>query len=1094
MLTASSSSSRSKSTLTDSSSLLANVDLEIVERIFERGKYATSFPQIFRPYTEVLQEYDISPTNDSTYYGFLLKVGVIKAATWGDKWSIWKATHSTSIISPQESLLENENSIKTTELSSNRSFSKSQLPLLRARVPFLASASSDIDEGFAPSIKDDIHGNEKEDSYTEEGSLTLGNRPSPRKELSRSHSSQSRNRMSYDSHRKNTSRSLVGYTPEQSFEITNESLDFDPPMRTSTPIYRSPKYNNSRLINQNPPEYSVSDLSQTIEDFSALGLSTPKGKNTYSPKLPPLTSQSTWINKIDDISEGDRRYMEKKADEFYKLGLMGRCWDMWFKTSEFYRVTYKNIPVARDNLLLRQVLDKWSKATQYQLSLPGTADRHRQLSLKVSILRRWTKKLKEKRLSGLETLWVEERQLKELEELFGVWKNGTDRRRTEKWKLDMANKELYFVQTRDEIILRKSLMHWRIEARGKLAESDREKLILQEAFEDWHYLAAKKRDLGAILVQVQTGKLRHSFEVWRRKSVLKPKEDDFKEACDLGLVKRVWNDWRISSWQAKQSSTFDRRRLLLMTIDKWKTAEQNQKLMERKALIYDKTRLLDKAFRGWKLGSWGKLLFQAKEKRLQEKVWQKWHNKQDGLVQLNNLVDQFVEKRESRKLHNIFSRWRSFTSTRHADQLRAVLIYEQNLQINTLSKWYNSTQIIKTNRGLADKAHAFFLLRTAFKVWRAEQARRNAERWVEVREQETIKNVFSKWRMLSCKYGNLKKAEVVLKDLLEKQSLRNALAKWTHRVIEVKDRELRVSRARDEQTMSQSLMRWRGRLSIIESNRKKADDTLEIRESENLRRIFRFWRGNAKRQKRLRMTANNSLIERDQKLVRSVFEKWYEKKRELELQDIEKEVAFLHENVVLYGVMDKWKAGTQVLPGITANSLRLKRKALHKWFIALERKRRAGELQSERGRKLLSEAFELWRDATVHKAALNARKMRGRSRPSTISDRRTSLGTHLPFSLEKLSSSGNRRITPTSPNFPINNNPAYRTRIDERGRLSPNLNAGNGMSIGDRDNETVHSEPVYSRLRTELGNHEQKKKPRSGSEMLRALKGNIPGR
>ena len=56
MLSSSTSTQRSKSALTDSTSLAASVDLEIIEEIIERHRHATSFPQIFRPYTDVLQE------------------------------------------------------------------------------------------------------------------------------------------------------------------------------------------------------------------------------------------------------------------------------------------------------------------------------------------------------------------------------------------------------------------------------------------------------------------------------------------------------------------------------------------------------------------------------------------------------------------------------------------------------------------------------------------------------------------------------------------------------------------------------------------------------------------------------------------------------------------------------------------------------------------------------------------------------------------------------------------------------------------------------------------------------------------------------
>ncbi|WRT70280.1 uncharacterized protein IL334_007278 [Kwoniella shivajii] len=1095
MLATSSTSSRSKSTLTDSTSILSNVDLEIVERIFERGKYATSFPQIFRPYTEVLQECGISPTNDSTYYGFLLKVGVIKAPTWGDKWTIWKSTLSNSTSQPSHSSRSIEKdyggSYDSYEgRSPISSYPQSQLPSLRARVPFLASASSDIDEGFAESVLD--------------GSLLQPNRPSPRKEL----------------YKKDKSRSLVGFTPDQSFvndPNQDDELDFVQPIRTSTPVFRSPDYRRLNAlegggggIHIDPPAYSASDISQaleeTTEDFSALGLglSTPKqDKHEVFPQL-------TWIDRIDELSEDERRVMEKRANEFYKFGLLGRCWDMWFKTSEFYRVTYNNIPIARDNLLLRQVLENWSRSTRYQLSLPNTADGHRRIHLESVVLRKWIQRLKEKKLRIMEMSFNEDRRIQNVKKIFKNWNLGAQKRRTERWKLDMAEKELLFVQKRDRGKLRETLTYWRIETRGRLAEADVKRRVVHVVLNEWQYLAQKQKELRTISYNIEKQKLRSIFDAWKRKFVFRPREDEIRERRESILVRKVWGDWRISSWQARQSITFDRRRLLLMVVDKWRTTRQRNKTMERKASIYDRTSLLDKTFRGWKLESWARLLIHTKEKRSQQRLWLKWKDRISNVARLGAISDEFVFQHERLKLQSVFSHWRSSTSTRQTNHLRAILIHERNFRLTLFSKWRASTETIKTNIVLADKAHAFFLLRTAFTAWRVEDAKRKGERWLEDRNKAKLQEVFTKWKSQSDIYRDLRSREMVMRDQANVQILKTSLGKWTNRVIEVKDLELRVARARDDHSLSNALMVWRTKLLIVQVNQKKANDSLEIRESENLRRVVRSWRGKAKREKRLRLTAEASLIEREERLVRSVFDRWYEKKRDTELQDIENEIAFLHENVILYGVMDKWKASTEILPGITANTIRLKRKVVGKWSIVLERKKKAKVLQRERDQRLISEAFALWKDVTARKAAMNVRRLRGRSRPSALSDRGFLSGLPLPPSQRFITHDnfGSRRITSNS----SSTQDSHGARIPS-GRLSPN-------NPNINSTETVHSEPVYSRLRSELGistgagrrrrggseepevvqyewqtrKQEEIHRPRSGSEMIKALRGNIPGR
>lgn len=341
------------------------------------------------------------------------------------------------------------------------------------------------------------------------------------------------------------------------------------------------------------------------------------------------------------------------------------------------------------------------------------------------------------------------------------------------------------------------------------------------------------------------------------------------------------------------------------------------------------------------------------------------------------------------------------------------------------------------------------------------------------------------------------------KGLWKSKPKKRLLAKWTERVIEVKDRELRIVRQRDEQTVKNALGRWRSHLEEIRANKKKANDLLEIRENENLRRAFRFWRSRAKRSKRLRLASERSIIERENKLLRDIWDKWWSRKREKDLDYIRKEVEFLHENVILYGVMDKWKANTHILPGITADSLRVKSKTWATWERALERRKWAKTMEKERNQKLLTEVFGLWKEAAAHKSMLNARKHRGRPRPSgsTLTTTTHTIGARRSLSLTRLCNA------PSSSHTPL---PAAASSTSALGRAQ-----SDHYRHDARGSESVASEPVYSRLREELGrkrrgvseepasgnmtrggsrNAERLETPRSGSEMLRALRGVMPGR
>ncbi|KAK8853170.1 hypothetical protein IAR55_003871 [Kwoniella newhampshirensis] len=1095
--TSSSSTSRSKSDLS------STVDLDVVQTIFQRGRHATSFPQIFRPYTEVLEENGISPTGDSAYYNFLLKVGVIKAATWGDKWDIWKATRSPNTLASSSKSPPVSHSLLS---SVGGDTSKARSAQARARVPFLASASSDLDEGFAP---EDAR---EDEVFAEGGSVIDVLRPSPRKAIGRK--------------KGNDPPTLAGYgASDQSIDFDeNLLLSVNPPLRTSTPVfaqhapYRPKEPNHGGF----PPAYSVSDVSQgldeTTADFSALGLVTPHG----SPKASPSrSSASSWVDRIDDLSLEGRREMEVKADTFYRFGLMGRCWQLWFKTSEWYRITYKNIPVARDNLLLRQILEKWWQSTRRQLALSATAEQHHQRHLKALVLKTWIERLKGKELSALEAEWQEKRTRCRQKRMFKLWKRKWEARRAERWKKDMAERELRLVERRRNALSKRIYTHWRIEARSRIIETTRNLQILESTFYGWFDLARKMRHLHEIRADLDQRKLAEAFGFWRRSSELKPIGADVRGRHEGDLLRRVWSDWRISRWQHQQSSTFARRRMLLLVVDRWKGAYKHKEAFERQAVLFDKTRLLRNSVRSWQVFSRGKLFLQIRERRIESRAFSAWQGRLAGLRDLEALAEQFNSIVLKNRVYTSFHHWRARHGTFRTKLLQAHLIWEERLLNKSLITWSESARTIKRNQVAADKAHAFFLLHTALTTWKVELARRRANTYLLRKERALIKPVFHKWTLLTQRYVDLRRREEVFRLYTNKQTMKHRLARWTERVIEVKDRELKTSRARDIRVIDNVWSIWRARAAQIKAFEKKADDSVEIRQNEKLRRIFRSWRARSKRAKRLRLLAVSAISRREERLVRGAFEQWYERIRERDLREIEGEVAFLHENVVLYGVMDRWKAATESLPGIIADARRIKHRVMKTWLDALSHKIRANEMGRERDRQLLVEAFGIWRDATAHKVAVNARRTRGRMRPSLTSQNSSSRRSSLNLStttpaVPRSTQTGliNPLVTATK-----QNQHRQRTHSHSAAGAVPrhfvSSRLGSSEEEGEeedgarlRSSETVLSEPVYSRLRSELelgrgrrrGGSEELEgigeggRARSTSEMLRGLRGTMPSR
>lgn len=218
----------------------------------------------------------LSPSTDTAYYQFLLKLGIIRAPTWGERWDQWRATQTSTRPSPRFPPVD-----------------ESKIAESRARLPFLASASSDLDEGFGGS-----------ETYEGDGESLLNVlRVSPRKAMTRSDRSRA--------------RSLVGYTPSQSVDYGDTS--FNPPMRTSTPVYAQEYAYGPPL-----PPYSVSDLSRS---------------DVFDRSATPKAGVVSW-NEGKSMEEWVTEEMERKADEFYRTGLLGRCWDVWAGSNQWIQVSH----------------------------------------------------------------------------------------------------------------------------------------------------------------------------------------------------------------------------------------------------------------------------------------------------------------------------------------------------------------------------------------------------------------------------------------------------------------------------------------------------------------------------------------------------------------------------------------------------------------------------------------------------------------------------------------------------------------------------------------------------------------------------------
>lgn len=393
---------------------------------------------------------------------------------------------------------------------------------IRSRVPFLASASSDLDEAFYEG--------------SEAASEGVAERESPRKAMAEG------------------MRSLVGYTPAQS--DADDSFEPYRPMRSATPVYAQDHgYFADALretaVTPTPPPYSESEANSTVTSVIVpLGPVTPA-----LPRVRQLVAEK-------HVDPAVLRELERRADAFDRLGLMGRCWGAWRQSAEWIYRTSKQIDSVRDTLLLQQSLNKWRAVHEYHLSRPGTADAHYEHKRKQEILDRWLVRLRDRRLEKLQQQYATSRDTQAARQAWKTWRTKLAKRRTKRWENDMRARETSVVQKFNDNRARKAFdvgvtldysnrQKWHDAARQKKADRHFVQTTVRQAFTSWQKNAERSRTLDQNLRSWErkrgSATIVRTFDVWIKKAHLRPLEDKATKHREGQLVARTWARWQLAA-------------------------------------------------------------------------------------------------------------------------------------------------------------------------------------------------------------------------------------------------------------------------------------------------------------------------------------------------------------------------------------------------------------------------------------------------------------------------------------------------------------------------------------------------------------------
>lgn len=119
--------------------------------------------------------------------------------------------------------------------------------------------------------------------------------------------------------------------------------------------------------------------------------------------------------------------------------------------------TTAQIDTVRSNILLRQTLARWRSVHRHHLSLPGTADAHREHHLKSHALDRWLHRLKDADLETRAVRFESRQKGTQTKQCWAQWRSRLIKNRTERWAKDMSAREEAFLAKKEERNLALSL-------------------------------------------------------------------------------------------------------------------------------------------------------------------------------------------------------------------------------------------------------------------------------------------------------------------------------------------------------------------------------------------------------------------------------------------------------------------------------------------------------------------------------------------------------------------------------------------------------------------------------------------------------------
>ncbi|KAG9117290.1 hypothetical protein FRC07_007362 [Ceratobasidium sp. 392] len=894
-------------------------DVQVIDAIIERAPAtAKAFVAVYKAYNAVLQERGINPSDDVIYYEFLLKLGLVKGAEWGDKWATAKAQLNLGGI--ETSALGTEPPPPPTPAPPFAA----PAPLSSLRTPGPSNQATRTPRYRARFVDD-----------TPTTQTTSADNPSETPEPS--HASANLQRLL----RKLTTAdnsSTTGRTETSSIATPSSRLSN---LASAQPYRNKGKEPATPRLSTRPPVRIASSLDETTPARQPLGyrsrFATPNTPIPHEKVIAPVRVKQESVEPSARLSveEPPRRSgasepdtwrlikMEKDADHFRSDRLLEKFFALWKQNTEWIRDTTLQISEARRKLTLRESLTQWQDKSRVRLN---TAQRAAQV----------------------DAYFTRRRALLH-------WRQVMAKRRRQQWQVDMKRKLRTAKAMVDKRILRQVWERWRQAAQSTAALEQAEGFydanVLHRSVVRW---AQRLRAIRVLPIQAlefravrNKALLSDMFETWKSRAELRVMERMTLAKRDQRIKKELFLKWRKNTHLHHAARNVRDRHVLRSMFVAWKSKAKRVRTLERRGNDYVRRQnriLLQAIHRVWVAKARGEQFMRIARAQLLKDALSVWRNRVVEVQSLEGKAIALIQHADRDLLARAFHVIRSRVQTFREEEVYAGRHYEKQLVTSALATWREAAALRRKQARQARIARRFFVERSSFSLWRAALVQKRLTGLESQLKREKLRSAFQVWKGQFKRHIMLKRMGDVVQGM---RIAYNALKKWIGAVIENKVQLLQAVDERNNRLQRLAFEKWKEVKRRHQEEMSLLRSFQDVKREDMIRRAFQKWLGASRHAQHRRQRLERKEQQLGLEFLGRAWDTWRDK--------------FKEENLRAAG-----------LPALRLYASNVRRKAFEKWRSSLPSAKLARVAREFEKERVLHKMLTQWRERYQTKIGLKA--------------------------------------------------------------------------------------------------------------------------